>query len=161
MTGVGDDRFAPHQPYTREQSFITVMRTYNMITSVMGGREWDVQYIRTFTNMDGIGSPSVTVISSRDELNEALRADGLAQAIERYTDSFFEDRYLALVLIQENSGSIRHRVESVDISGYILISRMIPEIGTHDMAQWHIIIEIDAEFRPEEFNVILVDKPAS
>ena len=31
MTGVGDNRFAPRDPYTREQSIITMIRLFNIV----------------------------------------------------------------------------------------------------------------------------------
>ena len=33
MQGVGNDRFAPKEPYTKEQSIITIIRLYDYITS--------------------------------------------------------------------------------------------------------------------------------
>lgn len=34
MSGVGDNRFAPQDPYTREQSIVTIMRTFNVVKIV-------------------------------------------------------------------------------------------------------------------------------
>ena len=33
MSGVGDNRFAPQQPYTREQSIVTIMRMFDFVTA--------------------------------------------------------------------------------------------------------------------------------
>ncbi len=48
-------------------------------------------------------------------------------------------------ILEEGSGSIRHEVKSVvknpDGSFAVEIERDVPEVGTDDMAEWHIIVE--------------------
>jgi len=161
MSGTGDNMFSPKQPYTREQSIITVMRVFNDMNDISGNL--DVLYIRTNGYVDGKNYPIVTVISSRDELERYYEnnkntydfsanfggysdAISFIDAMKNYTDAFFTNRSLVLVLLEEGSGSIRHRVDDVGENGDIVISRLLPEIGTADMAQWHIIIELDANF---------------
>ena len=59
-----------------------------------------------------------------------------------------EDNILILVLLEEGSGSIRHKVKSVKTSGNdveIDIDVTCPEVCTEDMAEWHIIIELDRD----------------
>jgi hypothetical protein len=34
MSGIGDNRFAPQQPYTREQSIITALRIYEIVSDL-------------------------------------------------------------------------------------------------------------------------------
>ena len=52
-----------------------------------------------------------------------------------------------MMVLEEGSGSIRHEVKSViknpDGSFAVDIKRDVPEIGTDDMAEWHIFLEID------------------
>ena len=43
MQGVGDNRFAPDDPYTREQSIVTILRTYNAV----GGKPLTVRLSNT------------------------------------------------------------------------------------------------------------------
>jgi hypothetical protein len=78
-------------------------------------------------------------------------------AIEKYSDDFFAGNYLVIVLLGEGSGSIRHKVERVDTNGDIVITRQLPEIGTADMAAWNIIIELNNDFKPEQYQVVLTD----
>ena len=59
-------------------------------------------------------------------------------------------------MLEEPSGSNRHEVTSVDLFASLLdriayfiqpnIKRIVPEVGTCDMANWHIIIEVDKEY---------------
>jgi hypothetical protein len=72
-----------------------------------------------------------------------------AEAIERYDGNFFENNILVFAVITEGSGSVSHNVTGVGIGqrkdryiNTIYIDRLMPEMGTCDMAYWHIIIEI-------------------
>jgi hypothetical protein len=65
--------------------------------------------------------------------------------MKKYDSSFFESNILIAVLIEEPSGSIRHEltlVEEEDNKITFGITRDVPEIGTTDMAQWHILISM-------------------
>ncbi|MCL2444459.1 MAG: hypothetical protein FWD13_13490 [Treponema sp.] len=122
----------------------------------------NVQYIRIGSGF-GPMNPICTVISSVNELEiytgsfdkNLFWEAGYADAIAKYTDNYFTDNFLVIVLLEENSGSNRHEVEKVETNGDIIINRLIPEIGTADMATWNIIIELNNNFKPEHFQVIL------
>ena len=51
-----------------------------------------------------------------------------------------------MVLLEEGSGSVRHNVDNVKYGSdgklYVSIRRDVPEVGTADMAEWHILIEM-------------------
>lgn len=130
--------------------------------------EFTVQYIRTDGYIDGEKYPKTVWITSVDELEEYYNANrdkyylenekhpysdqtiGFLDAIPKYDDAFFKDHDLLFVLLEEGSGSIRHDVTGVKaIPGqngkYTLqpeIDRIIPEVGTDDMAEWHIMLEV-------------------
>ncbi len=136
------------------------------------------QYIRTNGGADGIHYPIVTVIRSVKELNDYYleykntfdleRKDkvysdttiGFPDACEKYDAAYFEKQVLILVVLEEGSGSIRHEVTRVgtteDGAFAVFMESNAPEICTDDMAQWHIIIEIDAETAPESESEITV-----
>ena len=139
-----------------------------------------VQYIRTNGYRDGVVYPIITVISSKNELeqyydnykdkyylgqnfNRSIDIDDeyfvpeFIEAIEVYSDNFFADNFLIIVLLEEGSGSIRHKVKTVDENGHIVIKRLIPEIGTADMAQWHIIIQCNNNIKAEQYQVQIQD----
>ena len=75
-----------------------------------------------------------------------------------HDESFLKYNVLVIILIQESSGSIRHELESVttdDDSVIFGIKRIIPEMGTTDMAQWHILISIPSvSYNDEDIKVI-------
>ena len=63
----------------------------------------------------------------------------------KYDSSFFESNILIALLIEEPSGSIRHEINSIKEGNNTItfgITREVPEIGTTDMAQWHILISM-------------------
>lgn len=48
MSGVGNNRFAPQDPYTREQSIITIMRTFTRVTTP---QMWVLEKIEIFDDI--------------------------------------------------------------------------------------------------------------
>jgi len=134
------------------------------------------QYIRTDGYNDEVKYPVVTVVNSRAELDSYIEENkdmyyferrelpdnestpGFLNACDAYDDAFFENGTLVLVLLEESSGSIRHEVTNTAFSGgewHISIARDVPEIGTDDMAQWHILIELEcAVGKNDIFNVV-------
>lgn len=128
---------------------------------------YDVQYIRTNGYQEGAEYPFVKIIHSVEELNAYYHANkdkydlerhekvysdttiGFLDACDKYDETYFEKQKLIIVLLEEGSGSVRHKVESVimgtDDICYIAIDTIVPEVGTDDMAQWHILIELEGD----------------
>ena len=129
---------------------------------------FEAQYIRTNGGPEE-GYPYHTVISSRAELEAYYEAYknlynlerrdkvysdstiGFLDACDKYDDTYFERQNLVLIVLQEGSGSIRHeitdirphRIENGASDGWdITIDRKVPEVGTDDMAQWHLFLEV-------------------
>lgn len=121
------------------------------------------QYIRTDGYHEAVEYPIVTVIRSAKQLDDYYNANkalydldsrpdpgadytiGFLDACQRYDDAFFREQALVLVLLEEGSGSTRHKVDSATMTGNqldIRITTIEPEVGTCDMAQWHIFIEL-------------------
>ena len=139
--------------------------------------DFTAQYIRTNGYNDGEEYPKTLWITSREELDDYYAANseryflghvdevysdtgiGFADAAEKYDDDFFVSHNLILVVLEEPSGSIRHEVTGVarypsmlDIVQYFVrpsITRTVPEVGTADMAEWHVIIEVGKDISPE------------
>ena len=130
--------------------------------------QWAAQYIRTNGGYEAkVIYPCVRIIHSLQELKDYYntwhevfdleRKDkvysdttiGFLDACDQYDEAFFEKNYLIFVLLEEGSGSIRHEVRSVeqteDKKLSISIDRKVPEVGTDDMAQWHIILELSRD----------------
>lgn len=140
--------------------------------------DFDARYIRTNGSHECIEYPIVRIIRSVRELNayyEAYKEEydlgrkdkvytdttiGFLDACDRYDEAYFEDQILVMVLLSEGSGSIRHKVQSVRMSAdgqcCIYIDRIVPEEGTCDIAEWHILIEPEAGIEIEKESDITV-----
>lgn len=142
--------------------------------------EHKVQYIRTDGYRDGAKFPVVRLIRSLEELNDYYKDNketfwlernpdpasdatiGFLDACDRYDEAFFESSYLVFVLLEEGSGSVRHEVTKVEqCSGQIAVNidSIVPEIGTCDMAEWHVILELNktAEVGTESDVMVYLD----
>lgn len=122
------------------------------------------QYIRTdgFFYYADTGYPHVIVIDSVEagrnyflnmvphDFNDGeptLSTGALKPLVgEEYTEDFFAENYLIYVVLEEPSGSISHSVKSVSLTVdnhlQIAIDRNVPEVGTDDMACWHVVLEL-------------------
>lgn len=92
------------------------------------------------------------IFTTEDKYNLERRSDpasdstiGFLNACDKYTAEYFENQILVMVLLEEGSGSIRHNVDNVKYGSdgklYVSVRRDVPEAGTDDMAEWHILIE--------------------
>ena len=134
----------------------------------------NVQYVRTDGYRDGEQYPKALWITSLEEMNDYVEANqelyhlntnGFTDAVKQYDDDYFKENDLILVLLEEGSGSIEHRVlgmtatplENQEKQYEIqpMIQRTIPEVGTADMAEWHILIEISKEYGASESKLLL------
>ncbi len=121
--------------------------------------------VRTNGYSDSIKYPAVVVISSLQQLNDYYSAHkevfdlerkeiyfpgpselGFLNLYDQYDEAFFEENYLIFTILEEGSGSIRHNVESVALTSdgklSVFIRSIVPEVCTDDMAEWHIILEL-------------------
>jgi hypothetical protein len=138
--------------------------------SVFGYRWGDVQYVRTDGRAPVAEFPSSLIIRSKQELlnyyenNKAYysmdsswdESPAFRDAIARYNDAYFAKRELLIVLMEEPSGSIRHKVNrmwDVFVEGKRVYNISITSFksmrGDDDMAQWHILIELPEWFHTE------------
>lgn len=139
---------------------------------------YGVQYIRTDGYQDGAAFPRVEIIRSVEELNSYYEANkgtfdlerkdrvysdttiGFLDACDKYDAAYFEKGYLVFVLLEEGSGSIRHKVTGSTISSDgelgVYIDTITPEVGTDDMAEWHIIVELSRDVFVETTNDVFV-----
>lgn len=140
-----------------------------------------VQYIRTDGGAEGTEFPDVKVIRSREELEKYYRDNrenfdlerrenvssdftiGFLDACDRYDDAFFAENTLVMILLEEPSGSIRHQVTKQYVSSLsrqylVYIDKQEPEVGTCDMAYWHILVPVkgtDTVECPTDVNVFV------
>ena len=104
------------------------------------------------------------IIESKQELEEYIKTNmdvhglqhkekvyedttiGFVDAVEEYDEEYFKEKTLVIVLLTESSGSIRHKVTKASVKDgtmEIKIKRVVPEIGTCDMAGWHVLVETE------------------
>lgn len=155
--------------------------TENVLAAPAIDIDFDARYVRTDGYHEGIEYPVVRIVRSDRELKSYYEANkekydlerrdkvysdttvGFLDACDRYDDAYFEDHILIMVLLEEGSGSVRHKVRSVNMSAdgrcCIYIERIVPEAGTCDMAEWHILIEPEAglEIEKESDVTVFVD----
>ena len=135
----------------------------------------DVQYIRTgYSNSNEYPAPAATiVVFSREHLlqyyedNKVISFDGqgnvapdknFLSAIEKYSGNYFAGNFLVIIRLVESSGSIRHKVEKIDENGNIVIKRLVPEMGTADMAAWSILVELNRQYETGQYTPAIVDE---
>lgn len=130
---------------------------------------FEYKRIRTNSYDSNIESPKVIMIHSKKELDnyyesasKGFQMYAFKKAMDAYDDNWFDSNLLILVVLEENSGSIGHEVTSVSPNNNVLeinISRTIPETGTCDMAQYHILINISlSDYNSETPKVIFNNK---
>jgi len=86
--------------------------------------------------------PTITLARSVAELNVN---DTISHG-EKYNEEYFKTKALIVIELRETSGSVRHEVTKVvknDNQITVEIKKIVPEIGTADMAEWVIYVELD------------------
>ncbi len=167
----------PEQSEATEQSGEETFAEFPLETQSLPDSEQDSLAFSALycpTNETGSGAceyPSVIVISSEEawreyyEQNQSRYQFGrsigdspsfeeLVQS-EQYSEEFFKDNNLVLVVAQASSGSARYEVTGISENGEIHIAVHMPSIGTADMAQWHIVIEVSKD-GPQQYTTNLL-----
>lgn len=138
---------------------------------------YQAQYIRTDGSKEDAQYPLLVVIRSRTELEqyyhdnkdlydlerrEKVYSDstiGFLDACDQYDDAFFAGKDLIILVLEESSGSIRHEIQGIrpyqNDSWQLTGRRITPEECTDDMAQWHILIEIEKNLIAEDEEIVL------
>ncbi len=143
--------------------------------------DYEAQYIRTFDAQAKVKYPSAVIIHSKEELNtyyqqnkdyfdleRSNKADwyyadytlGFLDACDKYQEDFFKDKALVLVLLQEPSSSITHKVTDVKANDSQLLIIHIQNTsmyGNEAIGTWHIFVAVDKEFIPENTDDIKID----
>lgn len=124
---------------------------------------YGARYVRTNGNMDD-SRLRTKVIRSRESLEAYYEANkgtfdlerrqtvyadstpGFLDICDSYDEDWFASRDLLIAVLEEGSGSIRHEITGLRREGegkWLLEGFcLVPEVGTCDMAQWHILCEI-------------------
>ena len=83
---------------------------------------------------------SLYSLGSREKIYSDT-TEGFADAITKYDDAYFEENMLYMAVMEEGSGSVRHKVKALK-GGSLIIDSVSPEVCTCDMAEWHILVEL-------------------
>lgn len=117
-----------------------------------------LHYIRVSkTGAEGKDYPYAVFIKSRAELNSFFAenkskydiesknfSSAYGKLNEKYTDKFFENKALIVIVTSESSGSNYYVGVFLDEAGNeIRVNRYKPPVGTCDMAYWFIMDEVD------------------
>ncbi len=107
--------------------------------------------------------PDVRVLRSAAELEAFLkRADpdgsrGLAAQCTGYDDEWFAEYALVVVYLRSNSGSVRYTGLGLTDTGCVRIDVDAPQVGTMDMANWVLGMEVPADHAALEQETLPVD----
>ena len=141
---------------------LTTTQTYTMKTTTAVSEQdsayaFTAQYFRTNGRSGDAHYPQCFCVDSASALGAyvkqaekqySLTGSGFLEAVRQYDDAWFASHTLLIAALEENSGSVRHTVTRVEKTaphaGTVEIKRSVPEVGTCDMAYWHILIEIPA-----------------
>ena len=136
---------------------VTTTATTTTTTLPNGRYDFTAQYIRTNGVQEDEKFPQAFCVTDCAGLDAHLskykalyHTSDTAQekATQSYDDAWFMSHTLLLVVLEESSGSVRHTVTRVEKTaphaGTVVIRRDVPEVGTCDMADWYIWIELPA-----------------
>ncbi|TYQ15166.1 UNVERIFIED_CONTAM: dockerin type I repeat protein [Acetivibrio alkalicellulosi] len=115
--------------------------------------EVDYEIIRTMYNTLE-EYPRMGKITANSELSKMLEREKegdikkIQSILNKYSNEYFEENSLIYLTIEENSGSIKHEIESIKIKGELFevnLDRYIKQLLNADMAYWLILIKTPNE----------------
>lgn len=115
------------------------------------------EILRIGSYTSGKTFPTITLARS---LGELLVNDSISHG-EKYDDEYFKTKALIVIELREKSGSVRHEVTRVlkdNDQVTVEIDKTVPNIGTADMAEWAIFVELDRADIDEDTMVDFVFK---
>ena len=127
---------------------------------------FEAQYIQTDGLIEDGEYPVVKKIKSKEALDEYYKENmnlynfsnntansdiSFITAINKYDDSYFEDSFLLIVVVEELSSTTFHEVKEVTEKGKVLIERNVLGDGSTNGAHWHILIEMDKKYADTKF----------
>ena len=123
--------------------------------AAVGALPFTARRIRTDGYHEGLVYPRAVLIGSAGELeayileNQSLYSFGetFTEAAAAYDEAWFAGHQLILAVVEAGSGSVRYTVTDVtaekDGTVTVQVAVQSPEVGTADMAEWHLLIELE------------------
>ncbi len=87
-----------------------------------------------------------------DDAKEYCEYFGSTNAV--YSEEYFAENALIACSITESSGSIGLEYIGIDADNNIIIKRTVPEVGTCDMAEYTLTIDIPQSRAADEYSII-------
>lgn len=126
------------------------------------------KYVSTDGGKEGMEFPAVVLIYSVEQLEQYIEENRAYFNLEStdspiadaepgfmdfcifYDEAFFEKQYLVMVLVEESSDAMCHKVNHVGISGdgqlYVNLQTQKSDLQFDGTSQWHILIELEREY---------------
>ncbi len=147
------------------------------------GEEKEVVFDAVYSRTDGYFEektyPYVTVLNTRAQLEQYTAehegqfnfydnasSDSFYNIVTAYDAAFFADYSIIMIMVKEESGSVRHTVEDVvcqDGKTTVTLGRILPDGDTtDDEAFWHVMIKLPKDSpvleHPDAISVVLKNK---
>ncbi len=140
---------------------------------------FDAVYSRTDGYFEEKTYPYVTLLNTRAQLEQytadhegqfnfygSASSDSFYNIVTAYDAAFFADYSIVMIMVKEESGSVRHQVEEIlceDGKTTITVSRILPDgDSTDDEAFWHLMVKLPKDSpvleHPDAISVVLKTK---
>lgn len=132
-------------------------------------RKGEISYraynVKTHLYIEQMQSPQIDVLDTLQQLydySNVFSAQNLDEKLDKYTNTFFDNKSLIVITIQEGSGSITNSIGNVRKTNAstldVTVNRKVPEVGTMDMAMHHLIIEVSKKDMKNITNILVNGK---
>ncbi|MDQ2087066.1 dockerin type I repeat-containing protein [Herbivorax sp. ANBcel31] len=110
--------------------------------------------------------PTIQNINTNAELLELFKenkSEDINEALDKYTDAYFENNGLIFIALEETSGSIWHEMDKVTFKNdecIVNLKRFTPFKGTTDMAHWALLVTVPKGIADEtqEINLNIIER---
>ena len=103
------------------------------------------------------------IIDSYSEyVSEGLLENGYIY--QCYDEKYFENKSLILTSLQASSGSYRYKCKGIDIKDNqidVYINSYSPEMGTDDIKEWTLLVEVDSSLITKEYSINNIVSPSN
>jgi len=129
--------------------------------NVLKDLNFEQTLIKTGAYFDEMNGSKAKIIKNMSEVEEYVviyNDEQLKNELKIYNDSYFSEKALVIIAIQESSGSNWNTLNTLKIIDNNLVCNVLrhqPEVGTCDMAMNYILVQIDKKDIVNVKNVII------
>ena len=129
--------------------------------TVSTGEGLSIKYSEWFFRDGGEYDETAYILENKSELDNYIDNHSFDDEIntmlkEKMGEEFFESKFIYCISVFAESGSINYKLQSVEIVGdevFLNIYKIVPEIGTDDIAIWSGLITLDREYIDKKISV--------